>query len=332
MDFKKQFEAYKTWIVENPKKAAEMESLVKWGSYFLAGRLQNSALLCEIVYAASRLFELFNHYIVCRKRPHLSLEEFNRLTVLLTVLEYVEVLVEVSAAQMWGEKGRWAVVSVIQLMKAIWRLILLLKKKTSFISSPPIKPIDRLEMKDGPELNGALPNGNIEHKGVTCLERSGRIMRTLEGTPPAHLRTFSPPRVDEYIIRHMKMSRQNVPFNHLSAEMLHIFRPLGHLSSMYLFGVQSWVPWCIAFGIDLTSIQLHSQSVLTREEKEELVRRRLSLLYYLIRTPAFHAVTHKRIRQFLIAAGNSIPMARFICQPLLEYIPEWQKIYSYTWS
>lgn len=37
MDFKKQFEAYKKWIVENPKKAAEMESLVKWGSYFLAG-------------------------------------------------------------------------------------------------------------------------------------------------------------------------------------------------------------------------------------------------------------------------------------------------------
>lgn len=37
MDVKKQYQAYKKWVIENPKSASELETVVKWGSYLLAG-------------------------------------------------------------------------------------------------------------------------------------------------------------------------------------------------------------------------------------------------------------------------------------------------------
>ena len=82
----------------------------------------------------------------------------------------------------------------------------------------------------------------------------------------------------------------------------------------------------------IRSLKLYDEALLTKAEKMEITRRRISILYYLIRSPAFHAVTHKRIQHFLVAVGNRVPLARNVCQPLLEYIPEWQKIYAYTWS
>ncbi|KAK7083727.1 Peroxisomal membrane protein pex16 [Halocaridina rubra] len=306
-----------------------MEMVVKWGSYMLAGRLKNSSLLCEVVYSGSRLFEMFNDFIVSGIQPHLSSAQGETLKVFLTILEYVEVLIEVSAVQLWGEMGRWAVVTVIQLIKCIGRFVLVFRLKTGIVSSPPIKPIDRKEAtKIKQEKQFGLQNTS---PGVMRLPHSGRIMRTLAGAPPSHQRTFTPPQPPNNNENEIPSNRP-LSFRYITAEALHILRPLSHLSTMYLFGEQSWAPWLLSLGMDITSLKLYNESTITNAEKVELARRRVSILYYLVRTPAFHAVTHKRIKYFLTAVGNKVPLAGSICQPLLEYIPEWQKIYAYTWS
>ncbi|XP_037793179.1 peroxisomal membrane protein PEX16-like [Penaeus monodon] len=322
------FLQYKKWVMNNPQGASEMESVVKWGSYFLAGRFKNSTLLCEIVYSGSRLFEMFNDFLVRGTLPKLTSKQGDKLKVFLTILEYVEVLVEVAAVQLWGEMGRWAVVAIIQLTKCIGRFFLVLKYKTSLVSSPPIKPLDRRAVI---QTRQQMYSNQSSTPESFRLPHSGRIMRTLAGAPPTHQRTFNPPQPpnnneNETVAQKMLSPKQ------LTAEALHILRPIGHLTSMYLFGKQSWAPWVLALGMDITSLNLYNESMLSAAERSELARRRISLLYYLVRSPAFHAVTHKRIKYFLTTVGNRVPLARTICQPLLEYIPEWQKIYAYTWS
>lgn len=328
-NFRYYFQRYKEWVVNNPQGASEMEAVVKWGSYILAGRLKNSSLLCEVVYSGSRLFEMFNDFLVTGIQPKLLPEEGEKLKVLLTVLEYVEVLIEVTAVQLWGEMGRWAVVSIIQLIKCVGRFALIIKHKIGVVSSPPIKPVDRrAAVKSRQEKQYGIEG---DSSGVFRLPRSGRVMRTLAGAPPSHQRTFTPPQPPN--------NNENEPssvgvlsYKHLTAEALHILRPLSHLSSLYIFGQQSWAPWVLSLGMDITSLKLYDDSLLTKAEKVELARRRIGILYYLVRSPAFHAVTHKRIQYFLTSVGNRIPLARTVCQPLLDYIPEWQKIYAYTWS
>ncbi|XP_071528169.1 peroxisomal membrane protein PEX16 [Panulirus ornatus] len=324
------FFRYKKWITNNPQGASEMEAVVKWGSYILAGRLKHSTLLCEIVYSGSRLFEMFNDFLIKGTLPRLTSKEGDRLKILLTVMEYVEVLVEVAAVQLWGEMGRWAVVSIIQLAKCIGRLLLVLRYKISVVPSPPIKPLDRrAAVKTKQQSFMDTTQGSSPE--VIRLPRSGRVIRTLAGAPPIHQRTFIPPRPpnnneNEPVITKVLSTR------HLAAEALHILRPVCHLSSMYFFGQQSWAPWILSLGMDITSLKIYNESLLTSAEKAELAHRRINILYYLVRTPAFHAVTYKRIHYFLTTVGNRIPLARTVCHPLLDYIPEWQKIYAYTWS
>ncbi|XP_042231450.1 peroxisomal membrane protein PEX16-like isoform X2 [Homarus americanus] len=273
---------------------------------------------------------MFNDFLIKGTLPQLTAKEGNKLKMLLTVMEYVEVLVEVAAVQLWGEMGRWAVVTIIQLAKCIGRFILLLRYKTSIVSSPPVKPLDRrAAIKTKQErLLCSTPGSSPE---VIRLPHSGRVMRTLAGAPPIHQRSFTPPQPlnnNENEAAKLKI----MSTKHLTAEAMHILRPICHLSSLYLFGQQSWAPWILSLGMDVTSLKLYNESLLTAAEKTELAVRRINLLYYLVRSPAFHSVTHRRIQYFLTTVGNRIPFARTICQPLLDYIPEWQKIYAYTWS
>ncbi|KAK4293033.1 hypothetical protein Pmani_034236 [Petrolisthes manimaculis] len=328
--FQQWFKQYKTWIMNNPQGASEMEAFVKWGSYILAGRLKHSTLLCEIVYSGSRLFELFNDFLIKGTLPQLTIHSADRLKVLLTVLEYVEVLVEVAAVQLWGETGRWAVVTLIQTAKCIGRFFLLLRHKTHIVPSPPIKPLDRrAAVKSGRDQQMFLEQGNGPE--VMRLPRSGRVMRTLAGAPPTHQRIFTTPcppnnNVDEPI------KSRVLPTSHLVAEVMHVLRPMCHLGSMYLFGQQAWTPWILSLGMDVTSLRLYSEANLTTAEKLELAHRRINLLYYLMRSPVFHTVTHKRIQYLLATLSRRVPLARMVCVPLMEYIPQWQKIYAYTWS
>uniref|UniRef100_A0A452HUT9 Peroxisomal membrane protein PEX16 n=1 Tax=Gopherus agassizii TaxID=38772 RepID=A0A452HUT9_9SAUR len=63
----------------------------------------------------------------------------------------VEVFAEMGAAKVWGEMGRWTIIILIQLAKAILRLLLLLWYKAGIQTSPPIVPVDREQQQLQPE-------------------------------------------------------------------------------------------------------------------------------------------------------------------------------------
>ncbi|MGH0175982.1 UNVERIFIED_CONTAM: hypothetical protein FKN15_011868 [Acipenser sinensis] len=72
----------------------------------------------------------------------LSLSQ-QKLLMWLTVLEYVEVFTEMGAAKLYGERCRWVVIILIQLAKAVLRILLLFWYKAGIQTSPPISPLDR---------------------------------------------------------------------------------------------------------------------------------------------------------------------------------------------
>lgn len=132
------FAAYKAWVSRNPQLTSDLETTVKWVSYFLAGaqsllleiveyikinslvsgRIQNSGVLSELVYLLSNLLVLFNDRIIHSARLAVTaVEHGTKVKTFLTVVEYSEVFLEIAARNMLGQRGKWLIIATVQIFK-----------------------------------------------------------------------------------------------------------------------------------------------------------------------------------------------------------------------
>nr|XP_019601957.1 PREDICTED: peroxisomal biogenesis factor 16 isoform X1 [Rhinolophus sinicus] len=301
------------------------------------GRFADSHELSELVYSASNLLVLLNDGILrkeLRKKLPVSLTQQKLLT-WLSVLECVEVFMEMGAAKVWGEVGRWLVIALIQLAKAVLRMFLLIWFKAGLQTSPPIVPLDRETQAQPPD--GDHSPGSQEQSYVG--KRSNRVVRTLQNTPSLHSRHWGAPQEQER--RQQQQQHQEelsvtptpLGLQETIAESLYIARPLLHLLSLGLWGQRSWTPWLLSGVVDVTSLSLLSdRKGLSRRERLELRRRTILLLYYLLRSPFYDRFSEARILFLLQLLADHVPGIGLVTRPLMDYLPAWQKIYFYNWG
>lgn len=301
--------------------------------------MNSSTIVSELIYTLSNLLVLFNDRIIEKsKSTYISNDRSKyKLKILLTTLEYSEVFIELSAKKLWGERGRWMFITIVQLFKCIGRFVLKFYHHELITQNPPIVALDRKNIEKNlaeasaaesvPEMFDSS-NSSFTFK----LKRSGRLVRKIEGSPPVYLRSWKPLDPDAVdvptsipIVKYKKVT---------TAEVLYILKPIIHLTSAGFFGINSWKSYSVALFIDLASLNMYKKNIssLTPKQRLELSRRTIQLLLYLMRTPFYEKFTQRKLTTFINAIACTIPFSSTICQPLLEYIPQWQQTYFYMWS
>lgn len=249
----------------------------------------------------------------------------------LTILENMEVFIEMSTKKIWGERGRWLFISIVQMMKCICRFLLTFKYLENVLTHPPIATLDRKKIQQTItetgvkwEQEAAMPTFD--------LKRSVRSVRKVEGSPPIHLRSWKG--FNEETYSNDDSSKPGTKRDKLMVpEVIHILKPVIHLFSCSIYGPDSWESYCVALCADAISLRLHKQSygLLTPEEKLEISRRYASTLMYLIRTPFYEKYTEKKIMNTLKAVGSFIPFSELIQQQFIQFIQHWREAYFYIW-
>ncbi|XP_021930291.1 peroxisomal membrane protein PEX16 isoform X2 [Zootermopsis nevadensis] len=297
------------------------------------GRINTSNVLSELVYCLSNLLVLFNDRIIHNARRLQAVGSGEKLKTWLTVIDYSEVFIEVSARRMWGEKGKWLIVIVLQIFKCAGRLLLLFYHKDNIIQSPSMPPLRRKKAREDSHVEESRIR--LQSAAFT-LKRSGRIVRRVTAAPPTSCRTWRPLLPPNNNAEEDGVPDQTLSGKMLIAEVLYVVKPVAHLCSMMLFGQKDWKPWLLALSADLASLQLygtkHKERHMSRKQRLELSRRTISLLLYLLRSPFYERHSSDRLQAVLRDMSANVPLARVLCNPIAQYIPQWQDTYFYMWS
>eukprot|EP00794_Sanderia_malayensis_P011294 gene11294-12475_t len=355
---------YEKMVIEDPEMIGKIESTLNLASFLLPGHFKSSELLSELLYFATKMLSLL-HDIIYRKKFAVLQDLFwnkkNHLEAVLTVVEYIEAFIELGAIKLWGEVGKWVIIFSLQILKAFLKIVLLYYFDSGIQSSPSLMLIrDRFphnkdmeqqcgdeneaaaKMEQDNELDSAWKEAKEDQKAVSkdvwVGRRSGRLVRSLKSSPPKGFRDWKLPNREETgeskvsEVDYYKL-KSRLSHTERAAELAHILRPIAHLTSMFVFGEKSWKPWLLSLAIDVSSIQhLSSKKGLYKMEKDELLKRKIMLMMYLLRSPFYDRHSKAKLVAFLTLLGDKVPVIGVICKPLLQYLPLWQSMYSHIWS
>ena len=343
--------SYEKMVLEDPEKLAKIESALTMISFVLPGNFRSSDVISELVYFATKMMALLHDLIYRKKIAETHTFMWTNKTyfqAVLTVIEYTESFLEIGATRLWGDPGKWLVIFALQILKAALKTVLLFFFNSGMQHSPSLLFVrEKVKRQKSNEVTKETENDTLdmawqeasstyEKCDVWSGTRSGRVVRSLKSVPPKGFRDWKLPNrqhnVEEQGVDYFR-SNENLTNKEKFAELAYILRPLGQLLTMFVYGEKSWKPWLLSLAVDVTSLyQLESKGKLQKYERDEILRRKASLLIYLLRSPFYDNYSKSKLLSLLDGIAKWVPGLRLVSVPLKEYLPVWQKMYSHNWS
>ncbi|KAI3910332.1 hypothetical protein MKW92_033055 [Papaver armeniacum] len=344
-------ELYTKWVRRNKDYVHSMESLANGLTWLLPERFSETEIGPEAVTAFLGIITSINEHIIdsdpLQRRMGSTEAESSSSSfpwsLGISVLKDLETLVEVMAQHFYGDDKKWNFLAVTEATKFLVRLALFRDSGYKMVlSGGEIANVDKR-----PEASNSEPRmGNAVRR-----DRFGRDPQSLEGRALSALSKFgedarmiSEPKWLNRFQNHHDPTMEPPQGVHgvlfLTAEVLHMSRPLIYVLLMRKYGVRSWLPWLLSLSIDLTGMSIlshvrnsgHSRyggsSSLSASEKDEVKRRKMLLAFYLMRDPFFSRYTRKRL-DTVERVSEPIPIIGFLTAKIIELVIGAQTRYTY---
>ncbi|KAE9539643.1 hypothetical protein AGLY_004895 [Aphis glycines] len=232
------------WANTHLERTTDIEASIKCISYFLAGRINNSTLLSELIYSMSNFMMLFNDQIILStakssnlktvsdkgKKKIFSNENIKRF---ITIVDFIEVFE--FAIKPCGNKEAWIILVLLQTAK----------------NSETIQCVAGLYLLHVQKLILELPSTEL-------LDLKSCRLNGIPGS--------------------------TISYKHIVAETMYVMEPIILLGSMFVFGQKSFIPPSISLTIKYINLQsLKPLENLTLQQRLTLSNRSscwVTLFYY----------------------------------------------------
>lgn len=314
---------YRAFVLKNSSAVAQIESGLRSLTYLIPGRFRDAEMASESLHSAVQLVALYHDSVLARavaKLPgmpraaprdrytrHWMRESraYRRVGLFLQVVQSTELLWEM-AAKRKGDRVRWRVVVVLELLKALCRLLLL--KITGWrMVVPPMpereSPVEEKseEQEEEGEIVMEAYGKTTEKKGEWIMPRTGLTMPTLP----------RPSDISNFLLSKVLTADDIKPATNLlstihgyaqAAEIMHIARPVVYALAMLRASgdpkkSSSWQPWLLGLSIELAARQLRRESQArgreTALERDEWSRRAWAMGWWAFRGAFYEKVTKR---------------------------------------
>ncbi|CAG8448609.1 11717_t:CDS:2 [Funneliformis caledonium] len=333
-------------------------------TYFgLLGRFADAEFASEALFAALNLIGLYHDSILVRaaeslepsKKPIPSAHNkytrywinlsktYQRASFALTFLQYTDVLMEMGVQKKWGKQAKWRLITTIEFIKVICRIILFYMTQERTVVNP---TIPRREID--PSIFNQEENSTTGNQ--TWIGQNTRCERDNLSSVINNNTTFNNNIINDYLMSKVLYSEDIRKPSELVhrlhgigkfAELLYIIRPLIYVFALQKYGNRSWKPWVLSIFIELLAKvffdHFYKKKVpggyrwISTLEKEEHKRRIRLFLFYILRGPFYEKFTRPKINNFCQSVSNK-PILSLFGGILRDYQPLWENIYFYSAS
>lgn len=232
---------------------------------------------------------------------------YRRLALLLQMIQYTELLWEM-AAKRKGERVRWRVVVLLEVVKAVCRVLLLRLTKSRLLLSPPLpeREVDPSTLDESSGLSSTQSNASGDDAGMETppSEKSDDARWTMPRTGLSLPSLPESSDISSYLLSKVLTADDVKPPNALLhkvsgkgelAEWMYILRPVVTALAMQHWSgdKKNWRPWLIGLSIEYGARQLAKKDFqkrfagglrgLTGLEREELRKRGWGLAWWAMR-------------------------------------------------
>lgn len=340
---------YGDFITKNQSSVTQIESALRSLTYIIPGRFRDAELASESLHSLIQLLSMYHDTLLTRaisklpgmprqQSPHNRYTKFwtqrstfyRRIATLLSMIQYTELLWEMMAKRK-GEKIRWRIVVIIEIVKAFCRLCLLRITNSRPLVTPPLPEREVIPEEVSQEEEEGLEEGFMEERPREPKEykmkRTGLSLPTLP----------NPGDISSYLLSKVLMADDikapNTLLNKVNgsaqvAEWLHILQPVVYALAMARSkDKKNWQPWLLGLSIEYAARQLRKDGLRTTAlEREQWSKRGWAMGWWAMRGAFYENVT----KGFLHSTSERLPS--LISGVLDDYLYLWDGYYFSTSS